>query len=42
MGLLYTGNMLFGELLSFDARAKLATILGSSAHLFAIRAEADR
>jgi SAM-dependent methyltransferase len=41
MGLLYTGNMLFGERLSFDARAKLATILGSSTHLFAIRAKAD-
>jgi hypothetical protein len=33
--------MLFGELLSFDARANLATILGSSTHLFAILAKAD-
>src|SRR5262245_16102006 len=42
MNLFYTGNLLFGPHLGFSARQRLAAWLGSSSHLFKLRATTAR
>lgn len=42
MGLFYTGDLLFGDRLSFSTRARLAHWFGSACHLFVLRHRSAR